>query len=127
MAGSLQPWILLAWRGAQNPVGIPPFIHLALVDLMVATARDDLNLGRAKSGLYRHCQSLSKACGFPPLIQSRRTTLQKTPLFVKDIIIFITNSSWQIFPSPDVQSASSWISVWLAFDFLSPASLLSCF
>lgn len=119
-----RPWI----RGAQNPVGIPPFFHPALVsrDLMVAPARDDLNSGWVKSGLYRHCPCLSKACGFPPLIQSRRTIFQKTPLFIKDIIIFITNSLWQILPSPDVQPASGWISVCLAFDFLSPSSLLGC-
>lgn len=87
------PWI---W-GAQNPVGTPPFFHPAVVsrDLMVARARDDVNSGWVKSGLYRHCQCLSKACGFPPLIQSRRTIFQKTPLFIKDIIIFITNSLWQ--------------------------------
>lgn len=118
------PWI----GGAQDPEGIPPLFHPALVsrDLLVATARDDLSSGWAKSGLCRHCQCLSKACGLPPLIQSR-TVFQKTPLFIKDIIIFITNSSWHIFPSPDVQSASSLVSACLAFDFLSPSSLLGCF
>lgn len=125
MAGSLQP----LGSGAQNPVGISPCFHPALVsrDLMVATARDDLSSGWAKSGLYRHCQCLSEACGLPPLIQSRRTIFQKTPLFIKDIIIFITSSSWHIFPSPDVQSASSWVLACLACDSLSSSSLLGCF
>lgn len=50
------PWV---W-GAQNPVEISPFFHPALVsrDLMVARARDDLNSGWVRSGLYRHCQCL---------------------------------------------------------------------